>query len=93
MHNKIISFEPGTGGNKACLYDLKGNCLASAFVPYSTQYTQVGLNEQRPLDWGSRIKKITANTKSCCQFLLYPLNTRQRSAMHYMRLNYRYSHR
>jgi hypothetical protein len=38
MHKKTILFDPGTGGNKACLYDLNGNCLVSAFVPYSTQY-------------------------------------------------------
>lgn len=92
MHKKIISFDPGTGGNKACLYNLKGNCLASAFVPYSTQYPQVGWHEQRSLDWWSRIRITTVNTKNCCRFLLYLLNTKQRSAMHYVKLSYRYLH-
>jgi xylulokinase len=51
MNKKIISFDLGTGGNKAFLYDLEGNCLVSAFVPYPTQYPQVGWHEQRPADW------------------------------------------
>jgi sugar (pentulose or hexulose) kinase len=55
MHKKIISFDPGTGGNKACLNDLEGNCLASKFVPYSNQYPQVGWNVERLLDWPSWI--------------------------------------
>jgi xylulokinase len=42
MDKKIISFDLGTGGNKAFLNDLEGNCLPSAFVPYTTQYPQVG---------------------------------------------------
>ena len=50
MNKKIISFDLGTGGNKASLYDVEGNCLASAFVPYATQYPHVGWHEQRPED-------------------------------------------
>ncbi len=55
MDKKIISFDLGTGGNKASLYDLRGNCLASAFVPYATQYPQVGWHEQRPADWWAAV--------------------------------------
>jgi len=51
MDRKIISFDLGTGGNKASLYDASGNCLTSAFVPYPTAYPQVGWHEQRPADW------------------------------------------
>jgi xylulokinase len=51
MDWKIISFDLGTGGNKASLYDVEGNCLASAFVAYATQYPLVGWHEQRPADW------------------------------------------
>jgi sugar (pentulose or hexulose) kinase len=43
MDKKIISFDLGTGGNKASLYDVYGNCLASAFVPY----TQVLINTHK----------------------------------------------
>lgn len=59
MKEKIISFDLGTGGNKAYLYDLEGNCLASAFVPYATHYPQVGWHEQRPSDWWSAVVEST----------------------------------
>jgi xylulokinase len=59
MKEKIIAFDLGTGGNKAYLYDLEGNCLASAFVPYQTHYPQVGWHEQRPADWWSAVVEST----------------------------------
>ena len=59
MDKKIISFDLGTGGNKASLYDVQGNCLASAFVPYATQYPQVGWHEQRPADWWQAVVEST----------------------------------
>lgn len=59
MKDKIISFDLGTGGNKAYLFDLEGNCLASAFVPYPTHYPQVGWHEQRPSDWWSAVVEST----------------------------------
>ena len=59
MDKKIISFDLGTGGNKAYLYDLEGNCLATAFVPYETFYPHVGWHEQRPADWWSAVVKST----------------------------------
>jgi xylulokinase len=55
MGKKIISFDLGTGGNKASLYDLQGNCLASTFVPYGTAYPHVGWHEQRPVDWWAAV--------------------------------------
>jgi xylulokinase len=55
MEQKIISFDLGTGGNKASLYDAAGNCLTSAFVPYVTSYPQVGWHEQRPEDWWNAV--------------------------------------
>ncbi|MFN2119503.1 MAG: FGGY family carbohydrate kinase, partial [Anaerolineales bacterium] len=55
MGPKIISFDLGTGGNKATLYDTAGNCLASAFVPYPTLYPEVGRHEQRPADWWAAV--------------------------------------
>lgn len=59
MDKKIISYDLGTGGNKAYLYDLEGNCLATAFVPYETFYPHVGWHEQRPADWWSAVVKST----------------------------------
>ena len=59
MDKKILSFDLGTGGNKALLYDVQGNCLASAFVPYPTQYPLVGWHEQRPVDWWNAVVEST----------------------------------
>ena len=59
MDKKIISFDLGTGGNKASLYDVDGNCLESTFVPYTTQYPEVGWHEQRPGDWWNAIIEST----------------------------------
>ncbi len=59
MDKKIISFDLGTGGNKALLYDCEGNCLASTFVPYTTHYPQVGWHEQRPQDWWNAVVEST----------------------------------
>ena len=59
MGKKILSFDLGTGGNKASLYDEDGHCLANAFVSYSTQYPQVGWHEQRPEDWWNAVVEST----------------------------------
>lgn len=59
MDKKILSFDLGTGGNKALLYDVEGNCLASTFVPYPTHYPQVGWHEQRPVDWWNAVIEST----------------------------------
>jgi xylulokinase len=59
MDKNIISFDLGTGGNKASLYDIHGNCLATAFVPYATQYPHVGWHEQRPTDWWEAVVEST----------------------------------
>ena len=59
MDKKIISFDLGTGGNKASLYDVEGKCLASAFVPYTTHYPRVGWHEQRPEDWWNAVVEST----------------------------------
>jgi xylulokinase len=59
MTKKIISFDLGTGGNKASLYDESGECLASVFVPYDTHYPYVGWHEQSPEDWWSAVVEST----------------------------------
>jgi len=64
MDSKIISFDLGTGGNKASLYDGQGHCLASAFVPYATDYPRVGWHEQRPQDWWDA---VVASTRELLQ--------------------------
>jgi xylulokinase len=59
VDKKIISFDLGTGGNKASLYDADGNLLATAFVPYPTHYPQVGWHEQNSADWWNAVVEST----------------------------------
>ncbi len=59
MSKRIISYDLGTGGNKASLYDVEGNCLATAFVDYPTHYPRVGWHEQRPEDWWNAVVEST----------------------------------
>ena len=61
MAPKMIAWDLGTGGNKASLYDAEGNCLASQFVPYQTQYPHPGWHEQRPEDWWNAVVESTRN--------------------------------
>jgi len=55
----IIAYDLGTGGNKASLYDVDGQCLAAVFEPYETRYPQPGWHEQRPEDWWNAVVKST----------------------------------
>src|SRR5512136_2517270 len=59
VDKKIISFDLGTGGNKASLYDAEGNLLAAVFVGYPTHYPQVGWHEQNPADWWKAVAEST----------------------------------
>jgi len=67
MDKLIISYDLGTGGNKASLYSEEGKCLASAFEPYETHYPRVGWHEQSPEDWWRAVvastKKLLASSK------------------------------
>ena len=55
MNSLIISYDLGTGGNKASLYDSEGNCMSWVFVPYNTEYPHMGWHEQRPEDWWNAV--------------------------------------
>ncbi|HJW90192.1 MAG TPA: FGGY-family carbohydrate kinase [Anaerolineales bacterium] len=59
MSKKILSFDLGTGGNKASLYDENGECLATAFVAYDTHYPYLGWHEQNPEDWWQAVIEST----------------------------------
>jgi len=59
MDSLIISYDLGTGGNKASLYDAEGNCLSWVFVPYDTEYPHIGWHEQRPGDWWNAVVEST----------------------------------
>lgn len=47
----FISYDLGTGGVKASLYDREMTTLAKSFIPYQTYYPAAGRHEQRPEDW------------------------------------------
>ncbi|MFA7591504.1 MAG: FGGY-family carbohydrate kinase [Sphaerochaetaceae bacterium] len=47
----LLAHDLGTSGNKATLFDLEGNLLASKTVPYKTYYFNVTWAEQDPNDW------------------------------------------
>jgi xylulokinase len=59
MTEYIISYDLGTGGNKASLYNQQGVCVAEKFVDYQTYYPKGGWHEQRPEDWWQAIIKST----------------------------------
>lgn len=55
----IIAYDLGTGGNKASLFDVEGNCVAETFVSYATHYPNAGWHEQYPEDWWKAIVEST----------------------------------
>lgn len=48
---KLITYDLGTGGVKASLYDKNLNTISKSFIEYKTYYPQDGWHEQRPEDW------------------------------------------
>ncbi len=55
----ILSYDLGTGGTKASLFDDQGNSLAAAFVSCDTFYPRELFHEQRPDDWWQSVVKST----------------------------------
>jgi xylulokinase len=47
----ILAHDLGTTGNKAVLFDEKGEIIGSVYHPYDTYYPRPGFVEQRPDDW------------------------------------------
>ncbi|MDR3232184.1 MAG: FGGY-family carbohydrate kinase [Planctomycetaceae bacterium] len=55
----IISYDLGTGGNKASLFDTDGIEIVSVFEFYETFYPGSGRHEQRPADWWNAVVRST----------------------------------
>lgn len=55
----IISYDLGTGGVKAALYNEKLSVLGKTFIEYKTFFPQTDFHEQRPIDWWRGIVKST----------------------------------
>ncbi len=48
---KYISYDLGTGGVKASLFDEDMRTLAKSFIEYKTYYPEKNVHEQKPEDW------------------------------------------
>lgn len=59
MNEKVISYDLGTGGIKASLFNREGNILHSVFIPYSTSHPQPEWQEQAPDDWWQAVVSST----------------------------------
>ena len=57
--NFIISYDLGTSGNKATLFDEECNLIASCFYGYKTCYPKPGWAQQNQEDWLKSLKKTT----------------------------------
>jgi len=62
MKNYVLSHDLGTTGNKAVIFDDKGEMIASAYHPYLTYYSQATWVEQDPEDWWKAICESTKET-------------------------------
>lgn len=56
---KLISYDLGTGGVKASLYDGALHTLAKSFIEYETVYPGPDMHEQRPEDWWTGVVHST----------------------------------
>ena len=55
----ILSYDLGTGGTKASLFDDQGKSLAATFVSCDTYYPRELFHEQRPDDWWQSVVRST----------------------------------
>lgn len=55
----LITYDLGTGGVKAALYDEKLHVLGKTFIEYKTFFPRPDYHEQRPEDWWKGIVKST----------------------------------
>lgn len=59
MERNVISYDLGTGGVKASIYNQDGQELAFAFEAYPTFYPHNGWHEQKPEDWWNAVVTST----------------------------------
>lgn len=56
---KYISYDLGTGGVKASLFDEDMQTLAKSFIEYDTYYPEKNMHEQKPEDWWNGVVLCT----------------------------------
>ncbi|MTI58615.1 MAG: xylulokinase [Firmicutes bacterium] len=59
MGKYILAHDLGTTGNKATLYNYKGDLIGSTFSAYDTFYPHLNWAEQNPLDWWHAVCEST----------------------------------
>jgi xylulokinase len=59
MRTNVLSYDLGTGGVKASLYEVDGRCLRNVFIPYETTYPAAGFHEQSPETWWHAVVEST----------------------------------
>ena len=57
----VLSYDLGTSGIKASLFDENATCLKQTVAEYPTSYRTGGICEQSPKDWWSALKTATAS--------------------------------
>ncbi|MBO5295469.1 MAG: pentose kinase [Clostridia bacterium] len=57
----VLSYDLGTSGIKASLFDENASCLKQTVAEYPTSYRTGGICEQSPKDWWSALKTATAS--------------------------------
>ncbi|WP_428508951.1 xylulokinase [Roseateles sp.] len=60
----VISYDFGTGGVKACLFDSKAKLISFSFESYETRYPAANYREQSPAHWWQAFVKSTRNLLS-----------------------------
>lgn len=59
MRKFLLAHDLGTSGNKATLYSVDGQLIASKTIPYSTHFFRGNWAEQNPDDWWNAICEST----------------------------------
>ena len=55
----VLSYDFGTGGIKAALFNDAGTCVRDCFAAYPTHYPDSGFHEQSPADWWAAVETST----------------------------------
>lgn len=64
---KFISYDLGTGGVKASLYDESLHTIAKSFIEYETTYPLPDFHEQKPDDWWQGVIQSTKHLLKTAQ--------------------------
>lgn len=66
MAKYVLVHDVGTTGNKACVFNKKGNIVGSSYYTYKSYFPKIGYQEQAPEEWW---KAICLSTKDLLDVL------------------------